>query len=50
MPDYRAMYYQLFRRVEQARRLLEQAQGEAEAAFLTGDLPPIFLPEEQQED
>ena len=43
MPDYKQLYFQLFRRTEQARRLLEQAQQEAEAAFLAQADPPLFL-------
>lgn len=50
MPDYKALYYQLFRRTEQARRLLELAQQEAEEAFLAEDLPPLHLPERQEPD
>ncbi len=50
MPDYKSLYYQLFRRTEEARQLLETAQKEAEAAFLAQDEPPIHLaqPEEKK--
>ncbi len=47
MPDYKEMYFQLFRRTEQVRRLLELAQQEAEETFVAGDLPPLHLPERQ---
>lgn len=43
VPDYKSLYYQLFRRTEQTRRLLELAQQEAEAAFLAEEDPPLFL-------
>ena len=43
MPDYKSLYEQLYRRTEQALRLLETAQQEAEAAVLAGDAPPLNL-------
>ncbi len=49
MPDYKSLYFQLFRRTEQARRLLEAAQQEAEAAFLAQNDPPLYLSEPEQE-
>ena len=33
-PDYKALYYELFRASEQAVRLLQQAQARAEEAYL----------------
>lgn len=50
MPDYKSLYYQLFRRTEQARRLLEIAQQEAEAAFLAEEEPPLYLQKKDTDD
>lgn len=50
VPDYKSLYYQLFRRTEQARRLLEIAQQEAEAAFLAEDEPPLYLQKNDTDD
>ncbi len=50
MPDYKSLYYQLFRRTEQARRLLEIAQQEAEAAFLAEEEPPLYLQKNDTDD
>lgn len=50
VPDYKSLYYQLFRRTEQARRLLEIAQQEAEAAFLAEDDPPLYLQKKDEDD
>lgn len=49
MPDYKSLYFQLYRRTEQARRLLETAQQEAEAAFLAQSEPPLHLSDTEQE-
>ena len=48
MPDYKSLYFQLFRRTEEVRRLLEAAQKEAEAAFLAQDEPPLHLADPQE--
>ncbi len=50
VPDYKSLYYQLFRRTEQARRLLEIAQQEAEAAFLAEEEPPLYLQKNDTDD
>ncbi len=50
VPDYKSLYYQLFRRAEQARRLLEIAQQEAEAAYLAEDEPPLYLEKTDTDD
>ena len=48
MPDYKQLYFQLFRRTEQMRRLLEAAQQEAEEAFLAQPVPPLHLAEDSE--
>lgn len=50
MPDYKAMYFELFRASAQAAELLQQAQLRAEQQFLADDLPPLKLNESQQEN
>ena len=47
-PDYKAMYFELFRASVQAAQLLQAAQQQAEKQLLEADLPPIRL--EQKED
>ena len=47
-PDYKAMYFELFRASVQAAQLLQAAQQRAEKQLLEADLPPIRL--EQKED
>ena len=42
-PDYKAMYYELFRASVQAAQLLQAAQQQAEEHLLEVDLPPIRL-------
>ena len=42
-PDYKAMYLELFRASEQAARLLQEAQAQAEQQLLAADPPPIEL-------
>ncbi len=44
MPDYRELYFEMFRASEAAIRLLQQAQARAEEAYLAEDLPPVELP------
>ena len=43
MPDYKALYYQLFRANEQALQILLQAQQAAEQALLQQAEPPLQL-------
>lgn len=43
MPDYKALYFALFRETERARRVLEQAQQAAEAGYLAQAAPPVRL-------
>jgi hypothetical protein len=43
IPDYKELYYQLFRRTEQAIQILEKAQREAEAAYLAQENPPLHF-------
>ena len=42
-PDYKALYFELFRASEQAARLLQEAQARAEQQLLAADPPPIEL-------
>lgn len=49
MPDYKSLYFQLYRRTEQVRRLLETAQQEAEEAFLAQEDPPLYLSKNEKE-
>lgn len=42
-PDYKALYFELFRASEQAVRLLRDAQARAEQAVLRADPPPLRL-------
>ena len=42
-PDYKAMYFELFRASEQAARLLWEAQQKAEQEALRADPPPLEL-------
>ena len=44
-PDYKAMYFELFRASEQAARLLWEAQQKAEQEALRADPPPLELAE-----
>ena len=48
VPDYKAMYFELFRASVQAVQLLQDAQKRAEQHLLEADPPPIRL--EQKED
>lgn len=43
-PDYRELYFEMFRASEAAIRLLQQAQARAEEAYLAADPPPLELP------
>ena len=42
-PDYKALYFELFRASEQAARLLWEAQQKAEQEALRADPPPLEL-------
>ena len=42
-PDYKAMYFELFRASVQAAQLLQDAQKRAEQHLLEADPPPIRL-------
>ena len=48
-PDYKAMYFELFRASVQAAQLLQAAQQQAEKQLLEADLPPIRLDEKADE-
>lgn len=50
MPDYKAMYLELFRASVQAQQLLQQAQQRAEQRLLAADPPPLKLNEPQQDE
>ena len=43
MPDYKAMYFELFRASVQAVQLLQDAQTRAEQLLLAADPPPLRL-------
>ena len=49
-PDYKAMYFELFRASVQAAQLLQAAQQQAEKQLLEADLPPIRLAQTEQTD
>ena len=49
-PDYKAMYFELFRASVQAAQLLQAAQQQAEKQLLEADLPPIRLEQPEQAD
>ena len=49
-PDYKAMYFELFRASVQAVELLQSAQARAEEQLLADDPPPIRLDETEKED
>ena len=49
-PDYKAMYFELFRASVQAAQLLQAAQQQAEEHLLEADLPPIRLEQTEQTD
>jgi hypothetical protein len=49
-PDYKAMYFELFRASVQAAQLLQAAQQQAEKQLLEADLPPIRLEQTEQPD
>ena len=50
MPDYKAMYFELFRASVQAVQLLQDAQKRAEQHLLEADPPPIRLEQTEQTD
>ena len=47
-PDYKAMYFELFRASVQAVELLQAAQARAEQQLLAADPPPIRLDETEE--
>ena len=47
VPDYKAMYFELFRASVQAVQLLQDAQTRAEQQLLAADLPPLRLEPEK---
>ncbi len=49
-PDYKAMYFELFRASVQAAQLLQDAQVRAEQQLLDADLPPIRLGQPEKKD
>ena len=49
-PDYKAMYFELFRASVQAAQLLQAAQQQTEKQLLEADLPPIRLEQTEQTD
>ena len=49
-PDYKAMYFELFRASVQAAQLLQEAQARAEEQLLEADPPPIRLDDKDTED
>ena len=49
-PDYKAMYFELFRASVQAAQLLQDAQKRAEQHLLEADPPPIRLEQTEQTD
>ncbi len=49
-PDYKAMYFELFRASVQAAQLLQDAQKRAEQHLLEADPPPIRLEQTEQAD
>ena len=42
-PDYKALYFELFRASEQAARILLEAQQKAEEQIMEDDQPPMRL-------
>ena len=46
-PDYKAMYFELFRASVQAVQLLQDAQAHAEQQLLAEDPPPLRLEPEE---
>ena len=49
-PDYRELYFEMFRASEAAIRLLQQAQARAEEAYLAAQPPPLELPDDPPDD
>ena len=50
MPDYKALYFELFRASEQAARLLHEAQQRAEEQVMAEDAPPLRLEQSHNDD
>jgi hypothetical protein len=49
-PDYKTMYFELFRASAQAVQLLQQAQQRAEQQLLEADPPPLRLGQPEKKD
>ena len=49
-PDYKTMYFELFRASAQAVQLLQQAQQRAEQQLLEADPPPLRLGKPEKKD
>ena len=49
-PDYKALYFELFRASVQAVQLLQDAQAHAEQQLLAEDPPPLRLDETEPDD
>lgn len=49
-PDYKAMYFELFRASVQAAQLLQDAQTRAEQQLLAEDPPPLRLEQPDGEE
>ena len=50
MPDYKAMYFELFRASVQAVQLLQDAHAHAEQQLLAEDPPPLRLEQPDGEE
>ena len=50
MPDYKAMYFELFRASVPAVQLLQAAQARAAQQLLAAALPPLRLDETDKSD
>ena len=50
MPDYKKMYYELFRASEEAINLLIKAQQRCEELYLSADEPLILLNKTKKDD
>lgn len=50
MPDYKAMYFELFRASVQAVQILQDAQARAEQLLLEADPPPLRLSETEKSE
>ncbi len=48
MPDYKQMYFELFRATVQANHILQVAQQQAEQQYLACPEPPLVLHQKKQ--